>query len=205
MKCPVCKNIIPDNSLRCPHCKTRTGLICKHCHTVNTIFDVACKKCGERSEYIQQLNCGPVLQLRCNCCGQCLYSSYWSELKEWNQTNDCPQFTEVCSDSAFHIHTYRCKHAGDEDDESAADHDRIATRKELVCRRIVHFRQHDRQEARLQERFRHAALYRHKLVRRQIVRNGYNRSPQSRAGVVSCRTSCQRNSRRRRQRGKYHH
>ena len=47
MKCPVCKNIIPDNSLRCPHCKTRTGLICKHCHTVNTIFDVACKKCGE--------------------------------------------------------------------------------------------------------------------------------------------------------------
>ena len=47
MKCPVCKKIIPDNSLRCPHCKTRTGLICKHCHTVNTIFDVACKKCGE--------------------------------------------------------------------------------------------------------------------------------------------------------------
>ncbi len=77
-----------------------------------------CNKCGERSEYIQQLNCGPILQLRCDCCGQCLHSSYWSELKEkWNQTNDCPQFTEVCSDSAFHIHTYRCKHAGDEDDE----------------------------------------------------------------------------------------
>ena len=47
MKCPVCKKIIPNDSLRCPHCKTRTGLICKHCHTVNTIFDVACKKCGE--------------------------------------------------------------------------------------------------------------------------------------------------------------
>ena len=47
MKCPVCKKTIPDESLRCPHCKTRTGLICKNCHTVNTIFDIACKKCGE--------------------------------------------------------------------------------------------------------------------------------------------------------------
>lgn len=47
MKCPICKKTIPDNSLRCPHCKTRTGLICKNCHTVNTIFDIACKKCGE--------------------------------------------------------------------------------------------------------------------------------------------------------------
>ena len=47
MKCPICKKTIPDDSLRCPHCKTRTGLICKNCHTVNTIFDIACKKCGE--------------------------------------------------------------------------------------------------------------------------------------------------------------
>ncbi len=47
MKCPICKKTIPDNSLRCPYCKTRTGLICKNCHTVNTIFDIACKKCGE--------------------------------------------------------------------------------------------------------------------------------------------------------------
>jgi len=47
MKCPVCKKIIPDNSLRCPHCKTRTGLICKHCHTVNSINNIICKKCGE--------------------------------------------------------------------------------------------------------------------------------------------------------------
>ena len=47
MKCPICKKTIPDNSLRCPHCKTRTGLICKNCHTVNTIYDVCCQKCGE--------------------------------------------------------------------------------------------------------------------------------------------------------------
>ena len=47
MKCPICKNTIPDDSLKCPYCKTRTGLICKNCHTVNTIFDITCKKCGE--------------------------------------------------------------------------------------------------------------------------------------------------------------
>lgn len=47
MKCPICKKTIPDESLRCPHCKTRTGLICKNCHTVNTVFDITCKKCGE--------------------------------------------------------------------------------------------------------------------------------------------------------------
>ena len=47
MKCPICKKVIPDNSLRCPHCKTRTGLICKHCHTVNSINNIICKKCGE--------------------------------------------------------------------------------------------------------------------------------------------------------------
>ena len=47
MKCPICKKTIPDNSLKCPYCKTRTGLICKNCHTVNTIFDITCKKCGE--------------------------------------------------------------------------------------------------------------------------------------------------------------
>ncbi len=47
MKCPSCKKTIPDNSLNCPYCKTRTGLICKNCHTVNSVFDIVCKKCGE--------------------------------------------------------------------------------------------------------------------------------------------------------------
>ena len=47
MKCPICKKTIPDNTLKCPYCKTRTGLICKNCHTVNSVFDIVCKKCGE--------------------------------------------------------------------------------------------------------------------------------------------------------------
>ena len=47
MKCPVCKKTIPENALKCPHCKTRTGLLCKNCNTVNTVFDLKCKKCGK--------------------------------------------------------------------------------------------------------------------------------------------------------------
>jgi len=46
MKCPVCKKTIPENTLKCPYCKTRTGLLCKNCNTVNTVFDLKCKKCG---------------------------------------------------------------------------------------------------------------------------------------------------------------
>lgn len=77
-----------------------------------------CNKCGLRSEYIQQLNSGPILSLRCGCCGRGVHGSYWDEIKEkWNQMNICPQLSEVCNDSTFHIHTFRCKHAGDEDDE----------------------------------------------------------------------------------------
>lgn len=47
MKCPVCKKNISDNSLRCPYCKTRTGLICSHCNTVNPMGTLLCKNCGQ--------------------------------------------------------------------------------------------------------------------------------------------------------------
>ena len=47
MICPVCKKEIPDNTLKCPYCKARTGLLCKNCNTVNSLFNFKCKKCGE--------------------------------------------------------------------------------------------------------------------------------------------------------------
>lgn len=47
MKCPICKKTIPDDSIKCPYCKTRTGLVCQNCNTVNSIFDLKCKNCGE--------------------------------------------------------------------------------------------------------------------------------------------------------------
>lgn len=47
MKCPVCKKTIPEYALKCPHCKARTGLLCKNCNTVNSLKDLKCKKCGK--------------------------------------------------------------------------------------------------------------------------------------------------------------
>ena len=72
MKCPICKKTIPDNTLKCPYCKTRTGLICKNCHTVNSIFDIVCRKCGEE---ILKLcpECNSVNQLNAKKCRKCGY------------------------------------------------------------------------------------------------------------------------------------
>ena len=46
MKCPVCKKNIPQSALKCPYCKTRTGLLCGHCNTVNPVGALVCSKCG---------------------------------------------------------------------------------------------------------------------------------------------------------------
>ena len=46
MKCPVCKKNIPDTSLKCPHCKARTGIICNNCSTVNPVGSMSCSVCG---------------------------------------------------------------------------------------------------------------------------------------------------------------
>lgn len=46
MICPKCKKTIPDNTLKCPYCETRTGLVCKNCNTINSVFDYNCKNCG---------------------------------------------------------------------------------------------------------------------------------------------------------------
>ncbi len=76
MKCPICKKTIPDDSIRCPYCNTRTGLICKNCHTVNTVFDIVCRNCGEE---ILKLcpECGCVNFPNAKVCRKCGY-----ELKE---------------------------------------------------------------------------------------------------------------------------
>lgn len=73
MKCPICKKTIPDNTLKCPYCKTRTGLICKTCNTVNSIFDYNCKNCGQE---ILKLcpNCNSVNLPNSAICRKCGYS-----------------------------------------------------------------------------------------------------------------------------------
>jgi len=71
MICPICKKTIPDNTLKCPYCKARTGLICKNCNTINSLFDYTCKNCG--SEILKLCpNCSSVnipTSEKCRKCG----------------------------------------------------------------------------------------------------------------------------------------
>lgn len=72
MKCPVCKKTIPDDLLKCPYCKAKTGLICKNCNTVNSLFDYKCKKCGH--EILKSCpNCGSVNFPNAEKCRKCGY------------------------------------------------------------------------------------------------------------------------------------
>ena len=47
MKCPVCKKNIAHDALKCPYCKTRTGLLCPSCKTVNPVGQLSCSSCGQ--------------------------------------------------------------------------------------------------------------------------------------------------------------
>ena len=47
MKCPVCKKNIAHDALKCPYCKTRTGLACPNCKTVNSTKHLKCSACGQ--------------------------------------------------------------------------------------------------------------------------------------------------------------
>lgn len=47
MKCPVCKKIIAHDALKCPYCKTRTGLLCPSCKQVNPVGQLKCSNCGQ--------------------------------------------------------------------------------------------------------------------------------------------------------------
>ena len=72
MICPICKKEIPDNTLKCPYCKARTGIVCKKCNTVNSIFDHKCKKCG--SEILKICpNCNSVNFPGTKKCRKCNY------------------------------------------------------------------------------------------------------------------------------------
>ncbi len=73
MICPICKKTIPDNTLKCPYCKARTGLICKKCGTINSLFEYNCKKCG--TEILKLCpNCSSVNFPNTDKCRKCGYS-----------------------------------------------------------------------------------------------------------------------------------
>ena len=92
-----------------------------------------CKQCGMKRERIEQRNCGPILELKCPCCSGGVSGASWEEcIERWNSMNRPWRQIEVMKDSVFHVHTKRCKHAGDEEDEAY-----VRRAKELGAKRIV--------------------------------------------------------------------
>lgn len=73
MICPICKKTIPDNVLKCPYCNARTGIICKNCNTINSLFDYKCKKCGTEILKICS-NCKSVNFPNAEKCRKCGYT-----------------------------------------------------------------------------------------------------------------------------------
>ena len=47
MQCPKCKQEIENNTVKCPHCATRVGSVCKKCGTYNPITSTECIKCKQ--------------------------------------------------------------------------------------------------------------------------------------------------------------
>ena len=72
MICPKCKKTIPDNTIKCPYCKTRVGMICKKCNTINSLFDFNCKNCGaELLKLCPNCSSANILNAeKCRKCGQ---------------------------------------------------------------------------------------------------------------------------------------
>ena len=72
MKCPICKKTVPDDTLKCPYCNARTGLVCKNCNTVNPVYELTCKNCGQ--EILKQCpNCKSVNFPDAKKCRKCSY------------------------------------------------------------------------------------------------------------------------------------
>ncbi len=88
MKCPICKKNIPNTALKCPYCKTRTGLGCSNCNTVNPVGTLACKKCGQELLKICS-HCHSVnfpIATKCRKCGSPFGNIQKTPIKKENKT-----------------------------------------------------------------------------------------------------------------------
>ena len=78
-----------------------------------------CFSCGLRPERLFQKNSGPIIGVECRCCWRGVHGSDWDEVRDkWNSINQRSPLMEVCKDGIFHVHTHRCRHAGEENDEA---------------------------------------------------------------------------------------
>lgn len=77
-----------------------------------------CKKCGKLPEYIEIAVYGPAGSgVRCPECGYGVRGSWVDDaIEKWDQQNEISGISLVGQNEMFHVHTYRCKHAGEDED-----------------------------------------------------------------------------------------
>lgn len=72
MKCPKCKKEIEDNTIKCPHCKTKIGSLCKFCGAYNPITSAVCSSC--KSELLKHCpECHSLNLPEASVCRKCGY------------------------------------------------------------------------------------------------------------------------------------
>jgi len=88
MKCPKCKEEIKDGQIRCEHCKTRIGSICKVCGSYNLINKKVCENCG--NELLK--SCPACKSINLPTASKCRKCGY---VFEQNKTTEIPTETTV--------------------------------------------------------------------------------------------------------------
>ena len=72
MKCPKCKKEIEDNTIKCPHCNTKIGSLCKFCGAYNPITASVCLSC--KSELLKHCpECNSLNLPEASVCRKCGY------------------------------------------------------------------------------------------------------------------------------------
>ena len=87
MLCPKCKQTIENNSLKCPLCGTRVGLVCKKCGTYNTITSTECSNCKKTLIKICS-ECGAANRPDVRNCRKCGIQFVSAEHKEISKNYD---------------------------------------------------------------------------------------------------------------------
>lgn len=70
MQCPKCKKNVDENSIKCPHCNTKIGVLCKDCGAYNLITNTECNICGKILLRICD-NCGAANLPEAKICRKC--------------------------------------------------------------------------------------------------------------------------------------
>lgn len=99
MKCPVCKKNIAHDALKCPYCKTRTGISCPACRAINAIGETKCYECGQELLKVCK-KCNGInfpSATKCRKCGASLDLAEQHKINSKNINNNLLYSPKYCS------------------------------------------------------------------------------------------------------------